>query len=149
MISFDSEICELCGGFGECADGNCDEVIAATTPEKATATEIAYGNLNRMENNNTVQVASGWIHQITSMTTLNHHAFTYNGGDVLHVFLGDTNDANESTYAFLANTTLQLLSDVYQLQEAGHPENFRVPEGWRRMKESSIAISLGKGQDVG
>tara|TARA_B100000287_G_C20170429_1_gene598044 strand:- start:92 stop:232 length:141 start_codon:yes stop_codon:yes gene_type:complete len=24
-LSWDSEICELCGGFGECADGNCDD----------------------------------------------------------------------------------------------------------------------------
>ena len=124
-------------------------MITATSQEKATATEIVFGNLHRMENNNTAQVASGWIRQIKDMG-LNHYGFTYNGGCVLHVFLGDTNEENgPTTYAFLANTTLQLLSDVYQLEEAGHPENFRVPEGWRRMKESSIAISLGKGQDVG
>ena len=25
MIGFDPDICELCGGFGDCADGDCDE----------------------------------------------------------------------------------------------------------------------------
>ena len=25
VFGWDEEICELCGGFGECADGDCDE----------------------------------------------------------------------------------------------------------------------------
>ena len=25
VFGWDYEICELCGGFGECADGDCDE----------------------------------------------------------------------------------------------------------------------------
>tara|TARA_B100000131_G_scaffold3301_1_gene3441 strand:+ start:228 stop:482 length:255 start_codon:yes stop_codon:yes gene_type:complete len=25
MIGFDPDICELCGGFGDCADGDCDD----------------------------------------------------------------------------------------------------------------------------
>ena len=126
-------------------------MITATSQEKATATQIVYGNLERMELDNTTAVASGWISQIKDMG-LTHYGFTYNGGDVLHVFLPDTPYPVSTTppsYAFIANTTLGLLSDVYQLEEDGHPENFRVPEGWRRMKDSSVAISLGKGQDVG
>ena len=25
MIGFDPDICELCGGFGDCADGDCED----------------------------------------------------------------------------------------------------------------------------
>ena len=27
MLKFDEEICEICGGFGDCADGDCDDKL--------------------------------------------------------------------------------------------------------------------------
>ena len=30
MLKFDSEICETCGGFGDCADGDCEEKLMGT-----------------------------------------------------------------------------------------------------------------------
>ena len=130
-------------------------IIEATTP--ASATYIAYEAPRRTwESSSVIALAKRWIanHEARGLT---HYAFTYNGGDVLHVFLGDTpfaQDDQPTTYAFVANTTLGHLTTVWELSEDGHPENFRVPEGWRRMDGDRIAITLGEhhghtGQDVG
>ena len=29
MLEFDPEICEVCGGFGDCADGDCEDKAEA------------------------------------------------------------------------------------------------------------------------
>ena len=113
---------------------------------ETTAHSVAYDQPRKWgDTDNAVRFANLAISAITG-EGLDHYAFTYNGGDVLHVFLPETpyeGVGTRSSWAFVVNTTMGSYSAVCRLVEEGQPEGFRVPEGWRRMKASSIEISLG------
>ena len=102
-----------------------------------------------------------------------HDGYTYNGGDVLHVFRPDAkyfgaegrySESIPKAWAFVANTTMgthsalchlteeePVIVDGRSLSQYVNGDGFKAPEGWRLMKRGSVLISLGHGMtsDVG